>query len=110
MDTKQLVTIAVTAAVSVIAKEAITWLFTWAKTKSTSETSKAVAKKIFSKNNRRIMWDVLCLSNAIFIFLRKVHETSPISRLTIVGMCFWTANVVFWCICVFKDVLAPPSD
>jgi len=63
MDKKQLVTIAITAVVSVIFKEVLTWLISRAKIMSVSDTAKQRAKKIFSKNNLAIVWHLSCLSS-----------------------------------------------
>src|SRR5882724_7482914 len=104
MDKNQLVTIAITAAVSVMAREVANWLFTWAKTRSTSETTKAKLRKIFSKNNLKITWDGVCLAFGIWFFLRTVRDTSPITKWGIVNIFFWTANGVFWFIVSLKDV------
>jgi hypothetical protein len=77
MDKKQLVTIAITAAVSVMAKEIAGWLLTWAKIRSTSETAKAAVRKIFSKNNLKITWDVVWFVYAGWFFAQAVRDTSP---------------------------------
>ena len=45
MDKHQLVTITITTAVTVVVREAINWLFAWAKIRATSETTKAKAKQ-----------------------------------------------------------------
>jgi len=80
MDRKQLVTIAITAVVSVIARELLSWVIAWAKITAQTETAKAKARTIFNKNNLAIVWNafwLLFITTALFYDLRK---TGPVTR------------------------------
>ncbi len=106
MDKHQLVTIATTAAISVIVREIFGWLVAWAKIRSTTDTAKANIKKIFSKSNRRIIWDALWFLNAIGVLWWEIKDRTPITRLDIVLISFFTANLFFWLIVVAWHVFA----
>ena len=80
MDKNQLITIAVTAGISVIAKEVVQWLWTVLKNLSTLNTIKAKLKSIFTKTNRKILW---ALGSTIFylvVIVSFVRDESPTSR------------------------------
>lgn len=103
MDKRQLLTIVVTATVSLIVREVGSWLLASAKLLSASDTTKAKLRSLFKKSNLSIMWDVLCLVFAAVTLILDVRETSPITRWVVVKLVLWTANVVFWVLVVFVD-------
>jgi hypothetical protein len=84
MDRHQLAIIAITAVISVIAKEMVTWLVSLAKTLAVSETIKKKLKGIFSKNNRSIIFDILVISFALFTMVRDLRNPAPMVRMDIV--------------------------
>src|SRR5438128_196230 len=86
MDKTQLITIAVTAVVSVIAKEVVVWLVGLVKTLSVIGTIKARFKAAFSKNNRAIMKDALALAFYVVLLVYFVRDDSPPTRLVILLM------------------------
>jgi len=84
MDKKQLVTIVITAVISVTAKELFAWLFSLMKITVVNETVRQKARKLFSKNNRRIMFDIFCLLFTGIIMSHDLLRSTPITRLDIV--------------------------
>lgn len=67
MDTSQLITIAVTAVISVIAKEVAIWLWALVKNTATTATIKAKVKVIFTKSNLDIMFHLLLIGFYLYI-------------------------------------------
>ena len=103
MDKKQLVTIAITAVVSVIAREIFSSFMAWAKIKAQTETAKARARTIFNKNNRKIIWDAIWFSGSIWFFISVLHETSPIRRWDVVVLIISVINVIAWGLFLLRD-------
>jgi hypothetical protein len=104
MDKKQLVTIAITALVSVTLKELLSWLFASAKTIATRDTVKAKARTIFNKNNRRIVWTGLIFFTAAYGFFRTMRSTSPLTRWGVLEIIELTLSFMFWSVKLFWDV------
>ena len=96
MDKKQLVTIAVTAVVSVIAKELVTWLLAFARIQVLSDRTREKARKAFSQNNRSIMWAVFWFLWVSLGFFRVMRESTPITRWTVVLIIIYFLGIFFW--------------
>jgi hypothetical protein len=79
MDSSQLTTIAVTAVISVIAKEVFTWAVALFKTMVTAETTRARLKAIFSKTNLRIMSDLPAIATYTVIIAWMGWTDEPLS-------------------------------
>ena len=105
MDKHQLVTIAITAVISVTAKELLTWVFRRAKIIATTDTTKKKARQIFSKNNRRIVFDLLLLSAALWGLLGTVQSPSPITKWLIVRLVIFTLSPLAWFVVLLSHVL-----
>jgi hypothetical protein len=84
-------------------REIVVWVFTWVKIRSTSETTKTNAKKIFNKNSRKIIWDVFWLSCAIWGFTRNMRDTSPLTRWGVIVSVLWTFDVFIWSLALCWD-------
>jgi hypothetical protein len=80
MDRAKLITIAVTALITVTVTEFAKWLFAWAKIAAVSDTTKQKTKTIFNRNNRAIIWNSLWLVFNGTVFVRNVRRTTPITR------------------------------
>jgi hypothetical protein len=80
MDRKQLVTIAITAATSVIAKEVISWLVALARNTAQTHTVKAKTRTIFSKSNLRTLASIAFFVFTVILFWARMHETTPVTR------------------------------
>lgn len=99
MDRKQLVTIAITAVTSVIAKEVISWLVALAKSTAQTHTAKKKASAMFSKNNLRTLAAVaFVLLTAGSLWLRLL-DTSPLTRAGVVWVVVSMVN--FGCAVLF---------
>jgi hypothetical protein len=96
LDRNQLVTIAVTAAISVTFREVLTWLASLAKISALRTTTKEKVKKIFNKNNRAIIWAVVCLVFNIVFFIDAYRETTPLTRSEVVKIVIFFLGIVFW--------------
>jgi hypothetical protein len=96
MDKKQLVTIAVTAVISVIAKEAITWLISFAKISAVRNTTKESVRKIFSKNNRAIILDLFLLGLNITLLVYRMRQITVVTRFDILVLPFYLFSILFW--------------
>jgi hypothetical protein len=96
MDHKQLVTIAITAVISVIAKEVVVWLLSFAKNLSTSKTVTQTAKKIFHPSNWGIMVDFSCLLLWLFIFRTVMRGPNPPYRGDVLDIVVSFIAVVFY--------------
>ena len=84
MDIPQLQTIVVTAAISIVAKELITWLVSIIKTLLLKSTLTAKLKIIFNKTNRAIMWDCLMLIFNITFLIIYVNSPEPLTKLSVI--------------------------
>jgi hypothetical protein len=91
MDRKQLVTIAITAVTSVIAKELISWLVALVRSTAKTQTAKAKTRTIFSKNNfltfLAMAWSVTLGA----LLWSRLHETTPVTRVAV----FWVVLSMF---------------
>jgi hypothetical protein len=97
MDKTQLTTIIATALVSVVAKEVITWLVAILKTLQVSGDVQAKFKKVFSKRNCSILYDVLALAFYIGILVNFGLSTSAASRLDIL-IAIGAVIAAFFCV------------
>ena len=98
MDTNQLITIAVTAVVSIIARELITWLFAGAKSLSASKEATVKVKTIFTKTKtaRTLIWDLANLGFSIFVLASKFRRTDPIDRWEVFLITLLSFGIMFW--------------
>jgi hypothetical protein len=106
MDRHQLVTIAITALVSVTAKEVLTWLVAWAKIKAASETIKAKTKSIFNKNSLRIVVDAVCSGGGIWLLSSEIHDKAPLTRWAVFKIAFDLFAAVFWVTVTLRDIIS----
>jgi uncharacterized membrane protein len=95
MDRHQLVTIAVTAAITLTVTAALKWLAALAKTVSTSSSTKTAVKKIFRKNTRDVTLALLALGYFGWLLIRIMRGTSPITRLDVLNIVLLTLGVIF---------------
>src|SRR5579859_8119656 len=105
MDRHQLVTIAVTAVISVIAKELVVWLFSLVKIRSASNTTKEKVKKIFSKTNRAIMGDLFWLVLLLVLLIHTMRETTPLTRFDIIRIVLFMMGLAFWTVALMWDLI-----
>ena len=77
MDRKQLVTIAITAVTSVIAKEFIVWLVALVRNTTQTETVKAKTRTIFNKTNRQTIVAIFWVLLTAFGLWSGIHEPRP---------------------------------
>jgi hypothetical protein len=84
MDRHQLVIIAITAVISVVAKEVVMWLVSLVKTIAVTETIRKKVKKIFSKNNLNIILDILVISFDLWVLVRDLRNPRPMVRTDII--------------------------
>lgn len=83
MDKTQLVTIAVTALITVIAKELVIWLVALVKNLSVINTAREKIKAIFTSTNRVIMADIFALLFYAGVLINFAIGTSTPTRLEI---------------------------
>jgi uncharacterized membrane protein len=95
MDRHQLVTIAVTAAITLTVTAALKWLSALAKTASTSSTTKSAVRKIFSKNSRDVALSLFSLGYFCWLLVHTVRETSAVTRLDILKIILLTLGILF---------------
>jgi hypothetical protein len=105
MDRKQLVTIAITAVLSVIAKEFFNWFVAWAKIKAQTDTAKAKARTIFNKTNRKIILYAAWFALSCHMFAGDMHDTRPITRMTIVLIILSTLGCMTSLVFLFGEML-----
>lgn len=110
MDRKQLVTIAITAVLSVTAREVFTWIVAWAKAKAQSETTRATARTVFSKKNRKIIWDVLWFAIACAGFWETMTQTSPVTRREILEIPSFAIFLFLWFMFLLRDTKLALSE
>jgi hypothetical protein len=94
MDRNQVVTIAVTAAISIIFKEVLTWGVALAKNKAAQETTRAKARNILNPINLGLLWSVAWLSTSFFFLISNLKKTAPIERTDILIIALWTGNIL----------------
>lgn len=105
LDRKQLITIAVTAIVSVTFREVFTWLTSFAKASALNPATKQTAKKVFSKNNRYIMFDVAWLAFSIFNFIHVMRDKTPMTRWDVVLICLYLSSCCLWSLSLMWHVI-----
>jgi hypothetical protein len=103
MDKKQLVTIAVTTVVSVIAREVIAWLVALVKSTATRETTREKLRKAITKRRLLIVADTFGLLYGIWLFVRILLDKTPINRLEIAFISAYTVNLIYWTARLFLD-------
>ena len=106
MDRHQLVTIAVTAVISVIAKEVVVWVFSLVKVRSASNTTKESVKKIFSKTNRAIIGDLFWLVLLFVLLIHVMRETTPLTRFDIMKIVLYMMGILFWTVALMWDLVS----
>jgi hypothetical protein len=80
MDKKQLVTIAVTALISVVAKEAVTWLLSLAKSQTLKSVIREKAKSTLTKNLLSLTWYLIGFSSSLWLLITDIHKQGPVTR------------------------------
>ncbi|HEY1937459.1 MAG TPA: hypothetical protein VGJ33_05970 [Candidatus Angelobacter sp.] len=96
MDKKQLVTIAVTAAVSVVAKEIFTWVVARAKSQAAANVIKQTASRAFTHNVRMAIWYTSWIVWGSFLLWRILRMAGPPTRIDVVVIVTDMAVVVWW--------------
>jgi hypothetical protein len=89
MDKKQLVTIAVTALISVMAKEIVTWLFSLAKSQAAKETTKARVRSMFRPYILAVIWNAIMFLASILFLVSNIRRPGPITRFDVFMISFW---------------------
>jgi hypothetical protein len=95
MDRAQLVTIAVTAVISVIAKEVVTWAVSLVRTLSVIKTIREKVKKIFSRNNLAIFGNLFWLAWLVVLLAHEVRKSTPPTRVEIALIVALIVGIVF---------------
>jgi hypothetical protein len=80
MDKSKLITIVVTAVITAIAKELVTWLLSVTKTLSTRATLRAKVKALFSKYNRAVFLDMGFVIFSTLTLIQVLRDKSPVTR------------------------------
>ena len=83
MDKAQLITIVITAVVSVVAKEVIIWLVSLFKGNSAAKTFAAKLRALFTKSNLEIAGSLLALIFYIGVLINFALAEAPPTRLEI---------------------------
>lgn len=96
MEKTQLVAIAVTALISVTAKEFIAWLVSFVKSQVKKETTKAKVRKIFNRKTLFVIVDIAGISIPLFFLISDIRKTSPISRIDIFLISYWTLLAAYY--------------
>jgi hypothetical protein len=105
MDRKELVTIAVTAAITFTVTECIKWLGRLAKISAARTVTKEKAKKIFSKNNRAIMFDCLWIISCIVSLVAVMRKSTPITRLDVLGIVTFSVFTLLAIVALMWDII-----
>lgn len=79
MDKSQFMTIVITAVVSVMAKEMVSWSAALVKKIAMAQTTRAKLKAMFSKTSLRIMWDLLVIALYTTIVVSVGWTEGPLS-------------------------------
>jgi len=95
MDKTQLITIIITAVVSITAKELITWLISLTKKLSVLHTIKEKLKVIFNKTNRAIISDILALLLYVAFLIYFALAEGDATRIEILLVIGATIAVLF---------------
>jgi hypothetical protein len=106
MERKQLVTIAITAVTSVIAKELVSALVAWVRNSEQTQTAKRKAKIVFSKSNLTSAAVAVWLAFNIAELWSDLRGTGPITRLTIaiIDLALFNAGLaVVWFVAHFAS-------
>ena len=96
MDRSQLVTIVATVAITVVVKELTSWFVSFAKGVPKSDRTRAAAKRIFSKKNRKLIWTFFWAIITGWVFFADLREAGPVTRLVVVRLIFVTSAFAAW--------------
>lgn len=96
MDNKQLITIAVTAVISVIAKEVLSWVVAAVRATATAATMSAKVKMMFTKNNLDIAFHLFIIVFYMYAAAYVGWTDAPLSgkEMMIVIGCIFAASVM----------------
>ena len=83
MGKTQLITIVVSALVGAIAKPFVEWLISVIKTTEIVKAINAIAKKVFSKTNRVVIFDLLSLSFYVAVLVNFALDKASPTKLDI---------------------------
>jgi hypothetical protein len=105
MDRGQLITITITAVITVAFKEVFTTLVAWAKIKATTDTTKQKAKKLFSPQNVSIAWHFLWLGSSLWLLVNHVRSSEPVTRGAVFAISLWTVMILLWVLILMLDLI-----
>ncbi len=105
MDKIQFLTIVITAAISVIAKELVTWLVTIIKDASAIKSAGAKLRVVFSKSNRVVMMDAFVIVFYISVLVNFGRGDSPPTRLEILIVIGAVLALIFMAIALVVDIV-----
>lgn len=83
MDKIQLTTIAIAALAGAVAKAIVDWIVSIIKTTKTVITVTDKIKAIFSKNNRKVLWDIVVIMFYVSVLINFASKDTSPSRLEI---------------------------
>lgn len=104
MDKTQLVTIAVTALISVTAKEVVTWLVALLKNTAAAKTITAKIKAMFTEANRAVFFDILVLLFYVVVLVNFALDKAAPTKLDILIAIGAVLACVFMSIALFIDI------
>lgn len=112
MDKRQLVTIAVTAAISVVSREIFMWVVSLFKNAVRSENFRETLKGAIRKHRNAIMiWsDLLGLAYAIWFFVDMIRDQHPITHLVVALISASVVNGLYWVAKLFHDAANAYDD
>lgn len=99
MDRTQLITIAITAVISVVAKEMVTWLISAIKSAAAFVTFRDKFKAFFNKRNRDILSDVFAIIFFVGVLVNFASSNGTASRLEVL---IAIGSVIAILICIFS--------
>ena len=94
MDTKQVVTIAVTAAVSTVTTLFVSKIFSLTSAVVATETMRGRVKKAFSKDNMTAALMLCSLAALVWLLVSALRRTNPITRSEVFSIAFIVASIL----------------
>ena len=105
MDKKQLATIATTALVTWSVTKFAGWLLEVAKTKATSDSTKARLRTVFNKNNRAILGDSAWIIVCLFFLITTMRGSSPVTRGVVLNIVIYTLGTIAFGVFLVADIV-----
>lgn len=105
MDRSHFIQLLFAAIMGAIAKEVVSWLISFSKISLLTQARKEKVGALFSKDNRRIVFDLCLVAMCAVLLTHTLRDTAPLTRWTVLKMVAQTNAVCFWIVATMWDII-----